>query len=118
MLLDSGQDCPRSEDRQIDMDQVLKMLPGNVIVVAGWPSMGKTALTLGITLANAASGRPAVVHSMKMGKTEVNNRILAARSRPAPPHGRRPGPPGRRLDAHAVPPPRPGVSGRVGSSRP
>jgi replicative DNA helicase len=65
----------------IDMDQVLKMLPGNVIVVAGRPAMGKSALTLGIALANAASGRPTIVHSMEMGKMEVNNRILAARSR-------------------------------------
>ncbi|CAM5586236.1 hypothetical protein SALBM217S_08673 [Streptomyces griseoloalbus] len=45
--------------------------------------MGKSALTLGVALANAASGRPTIVHSMEMGKTEVNNRIPR---RPAP-HG-------------------------------
>ncbi|MFF3312951.1 replicative DNA helicase [Streptomyces sp. NPDC002952] len=64
-----------------DLDAVLKMLPGNVIVVAGRPAMGKSALTLGVALANASSGRPTLVHSMEMGKAEVTNRILAARSR-------------------------------------
>jgi replicative DNA helicase len=64
-----------------DVDQVLKMLPGNVIVVAGRPGMGKSALTLGVALANSSSGRPTLVHSMEMGKAEVMNRILAARSR-------------------------------------
>jgi replicative DNA helicase len=64
-----------------DLDQALTMLPGNVIVVAGRPAMGKSALTLGIAIANAGSGRPTLVHSMEMGKAEVTNRILAARSR-------------------------------------
>ncbi|MGY4983943.1 replicative DNA helicase [Streptomyces sp. 900105755] len=64
-----------------DLDQVLKMLPGNIIVIAGRPAMGKSAVTLGIAIANAASGRPTLVHSIEMGQTEVNNRILAAKSR-------------------------------------
>jgi replicative DNA helicase len=64
-----------------DLDQVVKMRPGNVIVVAGRPAMGKSALTLGVALANASSDRPTLVHSMEMGKAEVNNRILAARAR-------------------------------------
>ena len=65
----------------IEADQVVKMRPGNVIVVAGRPGMGKSALTLGIALANAASDRPTLVHSMEMGKSEVMNRVLAARAR-------------------------------------
>ncbi|MGW2689615.1 replicative DNA helicase [Streptomyces sp. NPDC001414] len=64
-----------------DLDQALKMLPGNIIVIAGRPAMGKSAVTLGIAIANAATGRPTLVHSIEMGETEVSNRILAARSR-------------------------------------
>ncbi|MFD7720735.1 replicative DNA helicase [Streptomyces sp. NPDC059814] len=66
-----------------DLDGVLKMRPGNVIVVAGRPAMGKSAATLGIALANAASGRPTLVHSLEMGKGEVTNRVLSNRSRVA-----------------------------------
>ena len=65
----------------LDLDAAVKMRPGNVIVVAGRPAMGKSALTLGIALANAATGRATLVHSMEMGKSEVTNRILAARAR-------------------------------------
>lgn len=65
----------------VDLDQVVKMRPGNVVVVAGRPGMGKSALTLGIALANASSSRPTLIHSMEMGKPEVLNRVLAARAR-------------------------------------
>jgi replicative DNA helicase len=64
-----------------DLDAVVKMLPGNLVVVAGRPAMGKSALTLGVALSNASSGRPTLVHSMEMGQAEVLNRVLAARSR-------------------------------------
>ncbi|MCF3960485.1 replicative DNA helicase [Streptomyces fuscigenes] len=66
-----------------DLDAVLKMRPGNVIVVAGRPAMGKSAATLGIALANAASGRPTLVHSLEMGRSEVTNRVLSSRARVA-----------------------------------
>ncbi|GAA1540780.1 replicative DNA helicase [Streptomyces albidochromogenes] len=66
-----------------DLDQVLKMRPGNVIVVAGRPAMGKSAMTLGVALANAASGRATLVHSIEMGQSEVTNRVLSSRSRVA-----------------------------------
>ncbi|MGA5291610.1 hypothetical protein [Streptomyces pseudogriseolus] len=45
------------------------------------PAMGQSALILGVALADADSGRPTLVHSLEMGKAEVNNRVLAARSR-------------------------------------
>lgn len=64
----------------VDLDAVVKTLPGNLVVVAGRPAMGKSALTLGIALSNASSGRPTPVHSMEMGQAEVLNRVLAARS--------------------------------------
>ncbi|MEJ8632051.1 replicative DNA helicase [Streptomyces sp. MS2.AVA.5] len=64
-----------------DLDMVLKMRPGNVIVVAGRPAMGKSAATLGVALANASSGRPTLVHSLEMGREEVTNRILSSTAR-------------------------------------
>lgn len=66
-----------------DLDQALTMRPGNVIVVAGRPAMGKSALTLGVALANASSGRTTLVHSLEMGREEVTNRVLSSRSRVA-----------------------------------
>lgn len=66
-----------------DLDQVLKLRPGNVIVVAGRPAMGKSAMTLGVALANASSGRPTLVHSLEMGRAEVTNRVLAHKARVA-----------------------------------
>ncbi|MCX5055105.1 DnaB-like helicase C-terminal domain-containing protein [Streptomyces sp. NBC_00474] len=65
----------------LDLDAAVQMRPGNVIVVAGRPAMGKSAFTLGVALANAATGRTTLVHSMEMGKSEVSNRVLAARAR-------------------------------------
>lgn len=64
-----------------DLDLVLKMRPGNVIVVAGRPAMGKSAMTLGVALANASSGRPTLVHSLEMGRDEVTNRVLSSKAR-------------------------------------
>ncbi|QNP67957.1 replicative DNA helicase [Streptomyces genisteinicus] len=64
-----------------DLDMVLKMRPGNMILVAARPAMGKSALTLGIALANAGSDRPTLVHSLEMGKAEVTNRVLSSQAR-------------------------------------
>ncbi|MEV7238056.1 DnaB-like helicase C-terminal domain-containing protein [Streptomyces sp. NPDC051020] len=66
-----------------DLDQALKLRPGNVIVVAGRPAMGKSAMTLGVALANASSGRTTLVHSLEMGRQEVTNRVLSNKSRVA-----------------------------------
>lgn len=66
--------------------------------------MGRSALTLGMALADADNGRPTLVHSLEMSKAEVNDRIVAARSRrgTALPHERWSGHRGRRLTAHAA----------------
>jgi replicative DNA helicase len=45
--------------------------------------MGKSAFALGVAVANARTGAPSLVHSLEMGRTEVSNRILAARARVA-----------------------------------
>ncbi|MFG2637955.1 replicative DNA helicase [Streptomyces sp. NPDC048362] len=63
-----------------DLDAVVKLRPGNVVVIAGRPAMGKSAVTLGVALANASTGRSTLVHSLEMGKAEVTNRVLASRA--------------------------------------
>ncbi|MEU0670917.1 DnaB-like helicase C-terminal domain-containing protein [Streptomyces lavendulocolor] len=64
-----------------DLDNLVHMAPGNVVLVAGRPAMGKSALTLGVALANASTGRPTLVHSLEMGRSEVTKRILSAKAR-------------------------------------
>ncbi|MFE9853471.1 replicative DNA helicase [Streptomyces sp. NPDC005576] len=69
-----------------DLDAKLKLRPGNIVLVAGRPAMGKSAATLGVALANASSGRATLVHSLEMGRSEVTNRVLSNRSRVALDH--------------------------------
>jgi len=57
------------------------MLPGNVIVVAGRPGMGKTALSLDIALDAAKRGDPTVYFSLEMGSTEIMRRIASKEAR-------------------------------------
>ncbi|MFJ3787013.1 replicative DNA helicase [Streptomyces sp. NPDC090093] len=64
-----------------DLDNLLHMAPGELVLVAGRPAMGKSALTLGIAVANARSGRPVLFHSLEMGRAEVTQRVMSARAR-------------------------------------
>ena len=63
-----------------DLDsRTLGFLPGQLIVVAARPAMGKSAFALNI-LSNAAlkANKAVVYFSLEMGKEELVNRILAA----------------------------------------
>lgn len=63
-----------------DLDELTSGLqPSNLIVVAARPSMGKTALALGIAQ-NAArnTGKTIAVFSLEMSKTELVQRLLSA----------------------------------------
>jgi replicative DNA helicase len=66
-----------------DLDELLNGLhPGQLIIVAGRPSLGKS--TLASDWARAASirhGLPAVVFSLEMSRFEIVTRILAAEAR-------------------------------------
>lgn len=65
----------------IDVDKVLGggLKPGQLIVVAGRPSMGKSALGLDmIRHAAIHQNRPTLMSSLEMSKNEVLQRILAA----------------------------------------
>ncbi|MFH9821385.1 replicative DNA helicase [Streptomyces sp. NPDC017230] len=66
-----------------DLDCLMKLMPGQMIVVAARPAMGKSAFALGVAAANAGTGAPTLVHSLEMGRAEVSNRILSARARVA-----------------------------------
>jgi replicative DNA helicase len=54
--------------------------PGEMIILAARPSMGKTALALNIAENMAMRGHSVAVFSMEMGKEQLVYRLLAARS--------------------------------------
>lgn len=61
-----------------DLDHCLSggMRPGNVIVIAGRPSMGKTALAVNIGLF-VANSLPVLMFSMEMSEQELVDRLIA-----------------------------------------
>jgi replicative DNA helicase len=64
-----------------DVDAILSGLEaGSLAVVAGRPSMGKTACGLGIALHNAAVGVPTLLFSAEMSSVELGPRMLAMRA--------------------------------------
>ncbi|MEM7228015.1 MAG: replicative DNA helicase [Planctomycetota bacterium] len=54
--------------------------PGEMIILAARPSMGKTALALNIAENMAMRGHPIAFFSMEMGREQLVYRLLAARS--------------------------------------
>ena len=70
-----------------DLDRMTSgMQPGDLVVVAGRPSMGKTSLALNIGEHVAlAAGLPVVVFSMEMGASQLALRLIGSvgRARPA-----------------------------------
>ena len=65
------------------VDQILQGLQSHALAIVGArPSMGKTALALGIlTHVGAVVKRPALFFSMEMSKQELTERILASTAR-------------------------------------
>jgi replicative DNA helicase len=56
--------------------------PGDLIVIAGRPSMGKTALALNIARnASLETGEPAAIFSLEMSKEQLSLRMLSAEAR-------------------------------------
>src|SRR5579884_1823178 len=66
-----------------DVDQMTSGLqPGNLVVVAGRPSMGKSAFALGVASNLAVHhGIPVAVFTLEMSKIEVVQRFLCAEAR-------------------------------------
>lgn len=54
---------------------------GDMIVIAGRPSMGKSAFAMNVTENMAAAGHKALVFSLEMGSEQVLDRMIASHSR-------------------------------------
>ena len=67
----------------VDLDALTNGLhPGQLIVIAGRPGLGKS--TLGLDIARSASiknGQASVIFSLEMSKTEITMRLLSAEAR-------------------------------------
>lgn len=55
--------------------------PSDLIVIAGRPSMGKTALALNIAQNSAEAGFPVAIFSLEMSKEQLAQRLLASRAK-------------------------------------
>lgn len=68
-----------------DLDSRLTggMRPGNLIIVAGRPAMGKTAMAVDVAMRVAMTHQPALILSMEMGDTELADRLIANAGRVA-----------------------------------
>ncbi|MFF8775488.1 replicative DNA helicase [Kitasatospora sp. NPDC015120] len=92
--LDALQDAPSEPDAVTgfaDLDALMKLVGGQMVIVAGRPGMGKSAFALGAAVANAGAGNPTVIFSLEMDRPEIANRIIASRSRVAFDHLKRGG---------------------------
>jgi replicative DNA helicase len=66
-----------------ELDQLTSgFQPGDLVVIAGRPSMGKTALALNITqISTATTGIPAAIFSLEMSKEQLSLRLLSSEAR-------------------------------------
>src|SRR4029077_8338148 len=66
-----------------DVDHMTSGLqPGNLIIVAGRPSMGKSAFALGVASnLGLGSGTPVAVFTLEMSKLEVAQRFMCSEAR-------------------------------------
>jgi replicative DNA helicase len=65
-----------------DLDRKLAGLhPGNLIVIAGRPGMGKSTLAINIAQHVAVSGDPVAIFTLEMSREEVVSRMLCSQGR-------------------------------------
>ena len=63
----------------VDLDQKLAGIqPANLVVIAGRPGMGKSAIALNIATNVATKGEPVALFSLEMSKEEIVQRILSS----------------------------------------
>jgi replicative DNA helicase len=79
VLVEQGGALPGLSTGFVDLDKRTTGLhPGEFIVIAGRPAMGKTALALNIAEHAALNGKTVAVFSMEMTKAELAKRSLAS----------------------------------------
>lgn len=79
--LASGEEPPGLPTGFADLDALTGGLaPGQVVILAARPSVGKTALALGIATNATRAGAPALFASLEMSRREIMERVLAMRS--------------------------------------
>ena len=78
-LLKDGEEGPLAFTGFKELDSCLQgFRPGQLIVVAGRPGMGKSALASGFALHAASQGLPVLFFSLEMGNDEVSKRMLSS----------------------------------------
>ena len=89
-VLESIESARRGEKRSmsvttglIDLDHFLGggFYPSDLVIIAGRPSMGKTAISMDIAFNAATSGRPVAFFSLEMSVDQIIMRFLSQKSR-------------------------------------
>jgi replicative DNA helicase len=82
-LYDRGESITGVPTGYLDLDERLSGLqPSNLVIVGARPSMGKTALALGMAAHASMEGRiPVLFFSLEMSRAEVTQRLLCAEAR-------------------------------------
>jgi replicative DNA helicase len=79
MLEQQGSDLNGLATGFVDLDKLLAGIqPANLVVIAGRPGMGKSAVSLNIATNVATAGEPVAVFSLEMSKEEIVQRILSS----------------------------------------
>lgn len=75
--LSNGNASPGFPTNYLDLDQMFSWSPGDVVVLAGRASMGKTALALNLGLRTARNGAGVVMFSLEMSASQITRRLMA-----------------------------------------
>src|SRR5574340_227702 len=76
---DNQSDVTGTATGYTDLDRMTSGLqPGDLIIVAGRPSMGKTAFSINIAENVALDGKPVAIYSMEMGAAQLVMRMLGS----------------------------------------
>jgi replicative DNA helicase len=82
VLFDRGKSVTGVETGFLDLDRMTSGLqPGELIILAARPSLGKTALALNIASHAATNGTPVGIFSLEMSKESLLIRLLCAEAR-------------------------------------
>lgn len=64
-----------------ELNRIVKMRPGNLVIVGARPSVGKSVVCSEVAAFNALGRRSSVLFSLEMTTAEVGTRIVSSRSR-------------------------------------